>query len=120
MSLAEELAGLAPFGAGNPPVCLMLERARLLDPRPMGEGRHLRFSVEADGVRARAVRFGEGASLPVAEGAPVQATFALEVNEWQGVSEPRLRLRHALGPAPAPEGERAPPEVGDQLELALF
>ena len=29
-----------------------------VDPRPMGEGKHLRFTVEAGGVRARAVAFG--------------------------------------------------------------
>ncbi len=95
LELAEELGRLAPFGRANPPVCLMIEGARLRDPRPMGEGRHLRFTIESGGARARCVRFGEGATLPVAEGEPARATFALEINEWNGVVEPRLRLRHA-------------------------
>ena len=46
LSLAEELGRLAPFGRANPPVCLMIEEAQMRDPRPMGEGRHLRFTVE--------------------------------------------------------------------------
>jgi single-stranded-DNA-specific exonuclease len=95
MELAEELATLAPFGRGNPAVSLMVENAVLRDVRPMGEGKHARFTVESGGVHARAVAFGNDGRLDVAEGERVEATFALEVNEWRGVSEPRLVLRHA-------------------------
>ncbi len=95
MELAEELATLAPFGRGNPAVSLMVENAVLRDVRPMGEGKHARFTVESGGVHARAVAFGKDGRLGVTEGEPVDATFALEVNEWRGVSEPRLVLRHA-------------------------
>ena len=62
---------------------------------PMGEGKHARFTVRSPAGRARAVAFNMGGRLPVAEGEPAQATFTLEVNEWNGVSEPRLVLRHA-------------------------
>jgi single-stranded-DNA-specific exonuclease len=95
MALAEELQGLAPFGQGNPPVTLLMREATFTDIRPMGEGKHARFTVRSSGGRARAVAFNMGARLGVAEGEPAQATFALEVNEWNGVSEPRLVLRHA-------------------------
>ncbi len=95
MELAEELARLAPFGRGNPAVSLMVADAVLSDVRPMGEGKHARFTVESDGARARAVAFGNEGRLGVAEGEPIQATFALEVNEWRGAVEPRLVLRHA-------------------------
>jgi single-stranded-DNA-specific exonuclease len=94
MELAEELSALAPFGKGNPAVSLMLAGASLRDVRPMGEGKHARFTIEAGGVHARAVAFGNDGKLDVAEGEPVDATFSLEVNEWKGVSEPRLVLRH--------------------------
>jgi single-stranded-DNA-specific exonuclease len=101
MALAEELQQLAPFGRGNPAVSLMLAEARFSDARPMGEGKHVRFTVESRGARARAVAFGGGGALPVEEGALAEATFKLEVNEWNGVSEPRLVLRHAaLAQAP--------------------
>jgi single-stranded-DNA-specific exonuclease len=95
MSLAEELASLAPFGRGNPPVSLMVRDAILRDVRPMGQGKHARFTVESGGVHARAVAFGNDGKLGVQEGEPVDATFVLEVNEWRGASEPRLVLRHA-------------------------
>jgi single-stranded-DNA-specific exonuclease len=94
MDLAEELAALAPFGRGNPAVSLLLRGAVARDVRPMGEGRHARLRLEADGVHAPAVAFGCDGRLPVSEGEPLDATFALEVNEWRGVSEARLLLRH--------------------------
>jgi single-stranded-DNA-specific exonuclease len=127
MELAEELRTLAPFGAANPAVALLVRGAMFADRRAMGEGRHVRFTVLADGARARAVAFGGGASLPVRDGVPADATFALEVNEWGGVTEPRLVLRHAQASA---EADTQTPEPADRTaeghgdaergELALF
>jgi single-stranded-DNA-specific exonuclease len=99
LALAEELERLAPFGVGNPSVSLLVPAAKLVDARPMGEeGRHVRFTVQSGGHRARAVAFGTS-RLP--DGDVLDATFALEVNEWNGAVEPRLLLRHAQPPAPA-------------------
>ncbi|HTU79569.1 MAG TPA: single-stranded-DNA-specific exonuclease RecJ [Solirubrobacteraceae bacterium] len=120
MQLAEELQAMAPFGRGNPGVSLLLADASFADVRPMGEGRHARFTVESGGVRARAVAFGTGGRLPLPAGehgpGALHATFALEVNEYNGVSEPRLVLRKVrrLGPElpdPRPEQPRL-----DELE----
>ncbi len=115
MALAEELGGLAPFGQANPSVSLMIAEATFADVRLMGEGKHARFTVRSHAGRARAVAFNTGGQLGVAEGEPAQATFTLEVNEWNGVSEPRLVLRRATPrrtpPAQAPE---------QQEELVLF
>ena len=95
MELAEELSKLAPYGRANPTVNVMIEDATFSDPRPMGEGKHVRFTVSSHGARASAVSFGAGKQLPVAEGEPARATFSLEVNEWNGACEPRLVLRRA-------------------------
>ncbi len=126
MTLAEELQTLAPFGRGNPGVSLMVADARFRDGRPMGEGKHVRFTVESRGARARAVAFGNGGRLPVEDGEPAEATFTLEVNEWGGVSEPRLVLRQAR-PARSDRVERASDEherlpASDEApqELVLF
>jgi single-stranded-DNA-specific exonuclease len=108
MELAHELQGLAPFGQGNPTVSLMLAQASFADLRPMGEGKHLRFTVQSARGRARAVAFNTGARLPVAEGERALATFALEINEWNGVSEPRLVLRR-VRPADPPSAHAPPP-----------
>src|SRR5205823_10496648 len=95
MALAEGLARLEPFGHGNPKPSLLVADATFADRRAMGEGKHVRFTVHSRGARARAVAFGQGTRLPVADGEPAGATFTLEINEWAGVCEPRLVLRHA-------------------------
>ena len=95
LSLAEELEALAPFGQGNPPVSLLVPAALLDDPRPMGEGRHVAFTLAAGGARSRCVMFGAGSKLPAEPGEPVGAVVRLERNHWNGTTEPRLVLRHA-------------------------
>jgi single-stranded-DNA-specific exonuclease len=97
LELAEELEQLRPFGMGNPAVRLLLPGARLAELRPMGEGKHARFTIASAGVRARAVAFGVGTSLAetVGSGQPDpgrrhDVTARLEVNEWGGAVEPRL------------------------------
>jgi single-stranded-DNA-specific exonuclease len=97
LELAEELEALRPFGMGNPPVRLLLPGARLAELRPMGEGRHARFTIASAGVRARAVAFGVGDSLgdafsdqPAGRTGRHDVTARLEVNEWGGAVEPRL------------------------------
>jgi single-stranded-DNA-specific exonuclease len=95
LSLAEELEQLAPFGMGNPAVSLLVPAALLDDPRPMGEGRHVAFTLSAGGARSRCVMFGAGTKLPAEPQEPVGAVVRLERNHWNGTTEPRLILRHA-------------------------
>jgi hypothetical protein len=73
------------------------------------------------------VAFGTGGRLPVPDGEPAEATFTLEVNEWNGVSEPRLVLRQArpaVLPITAPRGPAEMPvepvEESATEELVLF
>ena len=101
LELAEELGRLAPFGTANPDVALLVPAARLADPRPMGEGKHLRFTLEAGPARARGVAFSR-TSLPEAPDGVLDAVVALERNAWQGTVEPRLVLRCATAPDPGP------------------
>jgi single-stranded-DNA-specific exonuclease len=125
--LAEDLERLAPFGQGNPEPVLLVPAARLIDPRPMGEGKHVRFTVESGGVRARAVAFGMP-RLPDGCADGLDATFGLELNEWNGAVEPRLVLRDAIAPRPGPvdlvgvEGlprEGRPPDERDRDRRGL-
>ena len=95
LELAEELQRLEPTGMGNPGPRLLVPGARLRDARPMGEGRHVRFSVAAGGTRSPAVAFGCGGRLPAGPDEPVDASFRLERNCWNGRVEPRLVLRCA-------------------------
>ena len=95
LDLAEELERLAPHGIGNPRPSLLVPGARFDEARAIGEGRHALFTAVSGGARARAVSFGCGGRLPCRAGDPVDAAFALQRNEWRGVVEPRLLLRHA-------------------------
>ena len=118
LGLAEELERLAPFGQGNPAVSLMVPAAELADPRPLGEGRHVAFSLHAGGARSRCVRFGQGHRLPATEGEPVDVAVRLEANRWNGAVEPRLVLRHAR-PAGAAIDVLGEPALADGLEREL-
>src|SRR5581483_4738070 len=95
LGLAEELERLAPFGIGNPRPCLLVPGARFENARSIGEGRHSLFTTVSGGARAKAVSFGCGGRLPCRPGEPLDAVFSLERNEWRGLVEPRLILRHA-------------------------
>jgi single-stranded-DNA-specific exonuclease len=94
LGLAEELATLGPFGLGNRGPVLLVPAAEVEDVRPMGEGKHVRFSLRSGTGRAAAVGFGTGGSLALTEGAPHDASINLEANEWNGAVEPRAVLRH--------------------------
>ena len=117
LALAEELELLEPCGMGNPRSRLLVPGARLRDPRPMGDGRHLRFVVGSGGINARAVSFGCDGKLGVEPDEPVDATFRLERNFWNGAVEPRLVLGHAR-PC-APEAIEVLGEPEDYLAAAL-
>ncbi|HEY2259800.1 MAG TPA: single-stranded-DNA-specific exonuclease RecJ [Solirubrobacteraceae bacterium] len=117
LDLAEELEALEPCGMANPAPRLMVAGGRLVDVRPMGEGRHARFSVSSGGVRARAVAFGCDGRLKAVAEQPVDATFKLERNAWNGAVEPRLVLRHSQPCSPGPIALLGEPD--DYLRAAL-
>jgi single-stranded-DNA-specific exonuclease len=124
LGFAEELESLAPCGMGNPQPKLLVPGARFKDPRPMGEGRHLRFTVTSGGTRARAVSFGCDGRLGVEAETPVDASFRLELNAYNGAVEPRLLLRHARPCAPEPidvlgESDHYLGAVFDELDQSL-
>ncbi len=102
LTLAEELERLEPCGMGNPSPRLLVPGARFIDVRPMGEGRHARFSVVSGGARARAVAFGCDGRLATQPEEPCDATFRLERNTWNGAVEPRLVLSHEQPCGPRP------------------
>ncbi len=111
LTLADELARLEPCGIGNPRARLLVRGARFGDLRPMGEGRHARFSVSSGGTRARAVAFGCDGKLAASCGEPLDATFRLERHAWMGAVEPRLVLGHAQPCAPPPIEVLGEPEA---------
>lgn len=93
--LVQELARLAPFGAGNPTPVLALEgqvvEARLLpDKRGMGPG-HLKLRLPA-APALDAIGFGMGEKVALTAG-PVDLAFQAELDTWQGRTRVSLKLK---------------------------
>lgn len=103
LETAVALGELAPFGVGNERPVIMLPGVRLTDARTMGEGRHLRCSIQAGNRKASAVLFGSGSLPPAADGV-ADVACNLEVNRWQGREEPRV-LIDGIAPAAGPRAQ---------------
>jgi single-stranded-DNA-specific exonuclease len=119
LALAEELEALAPFGNGNPEVHLYVAGATFDAVRTMGEAdQHVRFNVNSGGARANAVAFGCDGRIAGGDGGPVDASFKLQRNVWNGVVEPRLILQHGVPCTPPPIQVLGEPD--DYLSTALM
>lgn len=94
LGLCEELDRLAPFGLGNPGVTLLAVGCELSELGAVGEGKHLRLAVTANGVRSGAIAFGQGARLDLYR-RPVSfdVAFRLGANRWNGAVSPQLVVR---------------------------
>ncbi len=103
LDVAEQLGELGPFGLGNPAVKLLVPGARVDDVQEMGEGgRHARFHLRSGTARARGVAFNSAGRLSAARSTPHDLAVRLEVNRWNGVSEPRAVLADAFSRQPPP------------------
>ena len=90
--LATELAGLGPFGQDNPSPTLVTRNVRVTAARRVGDGSHLKLTVEDDRSTTRtAIGFGLG-SRPIEVGARVDLAFLPTVSTWQGRRSAELEL----------------------------
>ncbi len=94
LGLAEELERLAPFGLGNPGVTLLAVGCELSELGAVGEGKHLKLAVKADGARSGAIAFGQGSQLDRFR-RPVRydVAFKLAANHWNGTVSPQLVVK---------------------------
>jgi single-stranded-DNA-specific exonuclease len=105
--LAQELAGLGPFGQQNPAPILVTRNARITALRRVGDGSHLKLTIEDDRSTTRsAIGFGLG-DRPVEVGAHVDLAFLPTVSTFQGRRSAELELSDlailpsALSPQPS-------------------
>ncbi len=93
--LCAELRRLRPFGLGNPSVTLLAPGCELLEPEPVGDGRHLRFRVRHDRLAAgSAIAFGMGSRADsLRRSLPFDVVFRFEENHWNGTVAPQLVVR---------------------------
>lgn len=93
---------LAPFGEGNPPPVLGLRDMRLRGrPRIIGNGKHLKMSIECDATPIDAVGFNLGdRKVPVAN---LDIAFRPVFNEFRGQTHLQFHLQdfRAAGVEPA-------------------
>jgi single-stranded-DNA-specific exonuclease len=90
--LAEELAGLGPFGQDNPSPVLVTRNVRVTAARRVGDGSHLKLTLEDDRATTRtAIGFQLG-DREVDVGARVDLTFLPTVSTWQGRRSAELEL----------------------------
>ena len=94
LDLCEELATLAPFGLGNPGITLLAAGAELSELTAVGDGKHLKLAVTANGARSGGIAFGWGSRLDSLR-RPVRhdVAFRLEANHWKGTVAPQLVVR---------------------------
>ena len=98
LELCNELARLAPFGLGNPGVTLLLPGCELAELTAVGEGKHLKFRVRADGRDSgSAIAFRLGRRLDsLRRPGHHDVAFRLEANQWNGTVAPQLNVRHVF------------------------
>ena len=90
--LAEELAGLGPFGQDNPSPVLAARNVRVTQVRRVGDGSHLKLTLEDDFSTTRtAIGFGLG-DREIEAGARVDLTFLPTVSTFQGRRSAELEL----------------------------
>lgn len=95
LELAQELARLAPFGNGNPPLTLMARDLRLQSRRKLDRrGNHLELTVaDSANVERRVIWWsGDADALPLGR---FDLAFTLRVNVFRGQREALLEWRDA-------------------------
>ncbi|MDQ3857227.1 MAG: single-stranded-DNA-specific exonuclease RecJ [Actinomycetota bacterium] len=94
LDLCEELERLAPFGLGNPGVTLLAAGCELSELGAVGDGKHLRLAVTANGARSGAIAFGQGERLDrFRRPGRYDVAFRLEANRWNGSVAPQLVVK---------------------------
>jgi single-stranded-DNA-specific exonuclease len=94
LDLCAELERLAPFGLGNPGVTLLSVGCELSELGAVGEGKHLKLAVKADGARSGAIAFGQGGQLDrYRRAVRYDVAFKLAANHWNGTVSPQLVVK---------------------------
>ena len=110
LDLCSELERLAPFGLGNPGVTLLAVGCELSELGAVGEGKHLKLAVTADGARSGAIAFGQGSQLDrYRRQVSYDVAFKLAANQWNGAVSPQLVVKRIFDT----------PERFEDLRLAL-
>ncbi|WKZ33259.1 MAG: single-stranded-DNA-specific exonuclease RecJ [Thermodesulfobacteriota bacterium] len=89
--LVSEIESLAPFGASNHEPLLCLPDTHIVETEVVG-ARHLKFKVKHNGRVQRGIGFGLAGLHPV-QGKGYGIAFSPYMDEWQGNTSLRLRIK---------------------------
>lgn len=94
MALLTEISTLEPFGREFEPP-LFAQGATLVDAKPVGEGKHLKLTLDVLGRTLPAIWF----NVPTLDwrpeyGMPVEAVFQLDTNTFRGETKLQAVVRH--------------------------
>lgn len=85
---------LEPYGVGNPKPVFALLEAKVVRKQLLSEGKHIKLSLNYDGVYIDAIGFSMGDFAPViTEGCTIDVAGSLEVNSFRGVYNPQLIIK---------------------------
>ena len=90
-AVVEELAGLHPFGAGNPEPAFVARGVRVQQLQELAGG-HLRFTARQDGYSQGCIAFGMAPRRQELAG-EVDLLFNPSLNTWRGRTEVQLRIK---------------------------
>ncbi len=129
LDLCAELERLAPFGLGNPGVTLLAVGCELSELGAVGDGKHLKLAVKADGARSGAIAFGQGGQLDrYRRSVRYDVAFKLAANHWNGTVSPQLVVKRIFDTPDRFEDLRlelvaewkADPEARSEFARAVF
>lgn len=101
LDLAREVARLAPFGAGNPPLCFATRGLHVVHHAALGRtGEHRRLVVADDDDHRRAVLWWHGADGQVPD-EPFDLAYTLRTSSFQGTAEVQVEWLAARPAAPS-------------------
>lgn len=94
LATARLIAGLEPYGMGNERPVFGIKNARVINVSAVGaESKHLRMTVEKDGVEVGCIGFGMGEyDRLIKPGDMIHAAFRLDINTFRDVESVQLML----------------------------
>ncbi len=93
-ALVESLETLEPFGAGNSQPLFGIFGVRLVNIKPVGEGKHLRLGFTKGNTQFTAMKFSTTLNdFPYREGDMVDLAVRIEKNEFRGEVKATVQIR---------------------------
>ena len=92
----EDIAGLEPFGEGNPEPVFCSRNLRLAQPLRVLKGEHIKFQVTDGNKTFEAIGFGmakdSDIELALKKNSEFDMAYSVSLNTWQGISAIQLKI----------------------------